>query len=983
MKLADLLNNISYEIENINLDLDIKNIENNSSKITQNSLFIAIKGTRINGADFIDQAIQNGCIAILTNKENKVLIDTTKYSHIPFIFVDNIRIVESILASNFYPNQPKFICATTGTNGKSSVVNFVRQMWEFIDVNSASIGTVGIHTSNGIGEKTLTTPDAIDLHKNLNTLYNQGITNIAIETSSHGIEQHRADSVKIKSAGFTNISNDHLDYHKNVDEYFNAKSRLFSELLDTSGTAVINIDDERGNKIVDICNSKGIKTIKYGESKNSDIKLTKYEIKDYSQHVTLEIFGKQYDMVLNLITKFQVYNFMCALGLFISSTNEWEKVLPFISQIKNEKGRIEYVATTPNGAKIFVDFGHNGDGLKKLLTEFRPYVKHNLICIAGCSGDRPEIRRIEMGQVLNQLADTVIIVDDNPRSENPDNIRKTLLDNCPKARVIPNRYDAINEVIDTSREWDSIIICGTMYEKDKEFILQKLTPHSMPLNQLLKASGFDYTENNTTPISLVSCDSNTIVEGSVFVGIKGFTQNGADYSYDAITKGAKVIITEPDYKFDEKTINLIKEKNILVLHSENTRQTLADLVYNFYERKQPNTICAITGTSGKSSVVDFTRQIWSLLSLPTISVGTIGIIAENVYSKKQIVKYTDADYTTPVNGEVYKFLKYFKEKGVEHGAIELSSHGLDQLRMENIKISAAGFTNLGTDHLDFYGSYEGYLESKSKLFAKNLSQDGVAVLNADIPEYEYLKNICDNRGIKVFSYGRKGNELKIISQETSLEGQKAEVELFGKKYNLDLKILGTFQLNNLMCALGMVAATTPCWENVIPMLGEVRNALGRLEYMGKAKSGASIYVDFAYKGEALENTLKTLRPMIPSTGKIINVFSTCGDNYETKTRRFELGTATHKYADISILTDDSPRTEDPQKIRDEVLQYCPNAIEIKTGRRDAIKKAMEISSKEDVILIAGKGHEDYITFGTENIPYTDQETVIELIKEGY
>ena len=244
-------------------------------------------------------------------------------------------------------------------------------------------------------------------------------------------------------------------------------------------------DDERGNKIVDICNSKGIKTIKYGESKNSDIKLTKYEIKDYSQHVTLEIFGKQYDMVLNLITKFQVYNFMCALGLFISSTNEWEKVLPFISQIKNEKGRIEYVATTPNGAKIFVDFGHNGDGLKKLLTEFRPYVKHNLICIAGCSGDRPEIRRIEMGQVLNQLADTVIIVDDNPRSENPDNIRKTLLDNCPKARVIPNRYDAINEVIDTSREWDSIIICGTMYEKDKEFILQKLTPHSMTLNQLL------------------------------------------------------------------------------------------------------------------------------------------------------------------------------------------------------------------------------------------------------------------------------------------------------------------------------------------------------------------------------------------------------------------------------------------------------------------------------------------------------------------
>ena len=982
MKLSDLLKNISYESKNLNTDIEIENISNNSSKIFTNGLFIAIKGSKNNGADFISQALNNGAVAILTDTENKDNNFINKDDKTPYIFVSNTREVEAQIANNFYPTQPQFICAVTGTNGKSSVVNFVRQMWEFLNIQSASIGTLGIHTSNGVGQKTLTTPDAIDLHKNLDELAKDGITNVAIETSSHGIEQRRVDCVKIKSAGFTNISNDHLDYHKTFEEYFNAKLRLFKDILDKDGTAVINIDDEKAEKILQTCANRGIKTITYGENEKADIRLVKYEIKGYSQSVKLSIFNKEYNITLNLVTKFQVLNFMCSLGLFMTSVDNWEQIIPFVSEIKNEKGRIEYVATTPNGAKIFVDFGHNGDGLKKLLTEFRPYVKHNLICIAGCSGDRPDIRRIEMGQVLNEYADTVIIVDDNPRTEDPEKIRKTILKYCPKAREIPNRYDAINEIIDTSREWDSIIICGTLYEKDKEFIKHKLTPHSMPLDELLSKSGFD-TKANSTPINLVSCDSNTIIEGSIFVGIKGFTQNGSDFSYDAITKGAKAIVIDSQYDFDDKTKQIIKDKNIVVVRSDNTRKALADLVYNFYEQKQPDTICAVTGTTGKSSVVDFTRQIWSLLSLPAISVGTIGIIAENVYSKTQIVKYTDADYTTPVNGEVYKFLKYFKEHGVEHGAIELSSHGLDQLRMENIKIKSAGFTNLGTDHLDFYGSYENYLKSKSKLFKSNLSPDGVAVLNADVPEFDYLKNICDERGIKVYSYGWNGKELKIIKQDIGLEGQNATIELFGKKYDLQLKILGSFQLNNLLCALGMVAATTPSWEKVIPLLSKIHNALGRLEYIGKSKSGASIYVDFAYKGEALENTLKTLRSMINPKGRIINVFSTCGDNYETRIRRIELGTIANKYSDIPILTDDSPRTEDPQKIRDEVLKYCPNAIEIKTGRKDAIKKAMELSSSDDVILIAGKGHEDYVTIGKENIPYTDQSAALDLIQEGF
>ncbi|MDR1476568.1 MAG: UDP-N-acetylmuramyl-tripeptide synthetase, partial [Rickettsiales bacterium] len=399
---------------------------------------------------------------------------------------------------------------------------------------------------------------------------------------------------------------------------------------------------------------------------------------------------------------------------------------------------------------------------------------------------------------------------------------------------------------------------------------------------------------------------------------------------------------------------------------------------NFYDGRQPENVCAVTGTSGKSSAVDFCRQMWGLVGKPALSAGTIGIIVENVYSEKRIIHCGDSGYTTPVSDEMYKFLGYFKDKGVEYGALEMSSHGLDQHRLANIRIKAAGFTNLGTDHMDFYGGYKGYLDSKAKLFRESVDADGTAVLNADIPEYEYLRGVCLKRGLRVWSYGRKGAEFKILSQSVHIDGQSAEVELFGKRRGLDLKILGEFQLGNMLCALGMFAAVTPEWEAVLPKLGQLRNALGRLEYMGKTRNGSAIYIDFSYKGDALEHTLKTLRSM--AKGKIVLVFSTCGDVYETR-RREELGRAAQEFSDIAILTDDSPRFEDAQKIRDEVLAFCPKAVEVKTGRKDAIRLAFETAGIGDVVLVAGKGHEDYFTVGDVDVPYTDQQAVRELLDE--
>jgi UDP-N-acetylmuramoyl-L-alanyl-D-glutamate--2,6-diaminopimelate ligase len=387
----------------------------------------------------------------------------------------------------------------------------------------------------------------------------------------------------------------------------------------------------------------------------------------------------------------------------------------------------------------------------------------------------------------------------------------------------------------------------------------------------------------------------------------------------------------------------------------------------------------VTGTSGKSSVVDFVRQMWGISGIPALSAGTIGLVVENVYSEKRTIECAGSHYTTPASDDMYRYLAYFKAKGVEYGAVELSSHGLDQYRLANIRIKAAGFTNLGTDHMDFYGGQEGYLRSKARLFGESVGDGGTAVLNADIPEYGYLRGVCSRRGLRVWSYGRAGGEFRIISQDISPEGQSAELEIFGRRGRFELGILGSFQLWNMMCALGLFAATTPGWEEITGGLGRLRNAPGRLEYMGKTKRGASVYIDFSYKGDALEHTLRTLRSM--ARGKLVTVFSTCGDVYETR-RREELGRAAEEHSDIAILTDDSPRFEDAQKIRDEVLAFCPKAIEIKTGRRDAIRKAFELAGAGDAILVAGKGHEDYITIKDVDIPYTDQSAVTELLAEG-
>jgi|GEM_PF-20425 len=976
MKLSQLFSPFGIAPKN---DIEITGLRNNSKRVEPGDLFIAIKGYAFDGAQFIPEAIKNGAVAIVAHADNKAI--AAQYQGIEFAFLDmDMRQAESELAKIFYPSEPSFIAAATGTNGKSSVVNFVRQLFELSGTPAASIGTVGIKSEVFTEGKGLTTPDAIELRKNLSRLKSLGVEKVAIETSSHGLEQHRVDSLKIAAAGFTNLSNDHLDYYDNdIEKYFSAKLILFSKLLDSSGTAVVNIDDPYGVRVAETVRARGVKILSYGHCADCDLRLEKYEIKNTRQEVAVNILGKKYDLTLNLISEFQVMNLLCAIGMFIVGGGDFARIADKLDTLKNEAGRLEYVASTPNGAPIYVDFGHNGDGVKKLLTEFRPYVKHNLILIIGSSGDRPEIRRTEIGKVIGGLADTVIITDDNPRTEDPAKIRASLLAHCPRAIEIPNRYEAINETIDTSREWDSIIICGTMYEKDKEFIRAKLARPSVPLDKLLKAAGLSSTPAaDARPISQISMDSSRTVPGSLFVGIPGYVKNGADFSGSAIDHGAAAIVAPIDYKFDSATDAKIGEKSIPVARADNPRIAFSDLAYAFYGSKQPDTIVALTGTSGKSSTADFVRQMWALLGEKTLSSGTLGTIVDNVYSGQKTIKYND-DHTTPTGDELFRDMAYFKDRGVEHAVLEMSSHGIDQQRAKNFKIKAAGFTNFGNDHVDFYGSSEKYFAAKSRLFSEMLDAGGTAVLNADIPEFAPLKAICDARGIKVISYGRAANaDIKILSQDTSLFGQTATIEIFGEKFDLKLAILGGYQLMNLLCALGLFISVEKDWKKIMPLLPQLKNAAGRLEYMGETKKGAHVFVDFSYKGDALEHTLKTLREV--ARGKIISVFSTCGDNYETRIRRAELGPAAAKYADVKIITDDSPRTEDPAKIRAEVAANCPGATEV-PGRENAIRRAIEIATKDDIILISGKGHEDYITIGHTDIPYTDQETARKILAE--
>jgi UDP-N-acetylmuramoyl-L-alanyl-D-glutamate--2,6-diaminopimelate ligase len=458
MRLRDLFGD-DARIDTQGEALDVKGLAVDSRTVKPGDLFFALAGTKTDGSRFIDAAIASGAVAVAGDHAPEGA------RRVPFVVTSNPRRALALATARFFPRQPETIAAVTGTSGKTSVAAFTRQIWERLGHASASIGTIGLVSPKRTVYGSLTTPDPIALHKQLDEITGEGVTHLAFEASSHGLDQYRLDGVRIAAGGFTNLSRDHMDYHPDVAHYLNAKLRLFRDLVTAGGAAVISADHDCSQEVIGAARARKLRVITVGRNADGDegIRLVEAEIDGFAQRLALEHRGRKRTIKLPLVGEFQIENALVAAGLAIGTGSDVEKVFACLERLEGAKGRLERVGER-NGAPIFVDYAHKPDALAKALQALRPYAKRKLVVVFGAGGDRDAGKRPLMGAIAADNADHVIVTDDNPRSENPETIRAAILAAAKGAKDIGDRAEAIRAGISALQPGDALLIAGKGHE---------------------------------------------------------------------------------------------------------------------------------------------------------------------------------------------------------------------------------------------------------------------------------------------------------------------------------------------------------------------------------------------------------------------------------------------------------------------------------------------------------------------------------------
>ncbi len=475
--------------------------------------------------------------------------------------------------------------------------------------------------------------------------------------------------------------------------------------------------------------------------------------------------------------------------------------------------------------------------------------------------------------------------------------------------------------------------------------LADILPHSGPISDGMQFSG-------------LSSDSRSVSPGELFFALPGVKVDGAAFAAEAARRGAAAVVARP---------GTVGDIGIPIIPVDDPRRALALAAARFYGA-QPATMVAVTGTSGKTSVASFTRQIWEKAELAAASIGTTGVVAPG--------RDEYGELTTPDPVSLHKLLKELAEAGVAHGAMEASSHGLDQRRLDGVRLAAGAFTNLGRDHMDYHPTVQDYHRAKMRLFDTLLPKGAPAVIFADDPWSEPTEEAARNAGLDVFTVGRAGAFLSLKRVEHERHRQRAEVEHNGTIHEIVLPLAGDFQIANALVAAGLAISTGLSADRALAALEHLKGASGRLELAGTAANGAQVYVDYAHKPDALENVLAAVRPF--TTGRVIVVFGCGGDRDSGK--RPIMGEVAHRLADVVIVTDDNPRSEDPADIRRAIMDAAPGATEI-GDRREAIRGAIAMLRSGDTLIVAGKGHETGQEIAGKKYPFSDHQEVQRALME--
>ena len=445
----------------ISKDTDIVGLTCDSRLVEPGFLFAALAGARADGRAFIPEAMARGAAAVLAPPGTRI---ETREPPVSLLVDDNPRRRFALMAARFFASQPRTVAAVTGTNGKTSVVSFLRQVWIRLGRRAASVGTLGVTAPDLDMAGNLTTPDPVELHRVLADLAGRGVECLAMEASSHGLAQYRLDGVRVAAGAFTNLTRDHLDYHGSMESYLEAKTRLFSDIMDAGGVAVVNADGPYGEAVRAACAARGQRIITYG-ARGEDIRLEDAAPLPEGQRLRLTVMGRAHTVTLPLVGAFQAENALCALGLALACGEDEARAVAALEALDGVPGRVQRIAGHPGGATVFVDYAHTPDALASVLKALRPHARGRLFVVFGCGGDRDPGKRPEMGRTACALADVVIVTDDNPRGEDAARIRRHILAACEGARDIADRRQAIGAAVAELRPGDVLVVAGKGHEQ--------------------------------------------------------------------------------------------------------------------------------------------------------------------------------------------------------------------------------------------------------------------------------------------------------------------------------------------------------------------------------------------------------------------------------------------------------------------------------------------------------------------------------------
>ena len=756
-----------------------------SLKCKKDNIFFAIQGTKINGNKFISHAIQKGAKIIISNQKYEGL-----KKNILFIRSSNVRKSLSEFSYTIYKDRPKNIIAVTGTNGKSSVADFYFQILRLNKKKVASIGTLGVKTQNYIKKVSNTTSDPIALSIILNKLKKEKINDVILEASSHGLKQNRLDGLKFNTAIFTNLSHDHLDYHKTFGDYLNSKLSLFEKLLKKNGNIItdIEIPEYRRIKEIAIKNQLKIETI---SNNNSDLEIISHEYQNEKQIVQIKYNKNIYKFETSLIGKIQIKNILMAIIAATKSNLSLKKIISTIDNLKPISGRLEQIGIIKNNSKAILDYAHTPDALEASLKSLKEQFKNRKISIVfGCGGNRDKAKRPMMGKIANQYCDKIYLTDDNPRNENPKKIRAAIYKNINKSKIyeIPNRANAINKAIFDLKIGDILIVAGKGHEttqeykrikklfSDQEEILKNIKIKNKTLSSNIRLNILKELSNSTNissklVIENASINSNEIKKNNVFFALRGKNKDGNLFVKEAFARGASLAIVNNQKKSKKKIV--VKDSlKFLTKASSILRENLS------------SKIISITGSCGKTSLKELIGK-------------SLSKISQTTYSPKSF----NNKFGVPLS--LFN-LKQNDDFGIFE--IGMDKKGEIDYLSKIIKPDVGVITNISYAHIKNFENINQIALAKSEII-NNIKDGGYLVLNKDDNFYNFHKKIGLKRNLKILSFSLNNKSATVNLDSILKEKSKYKVSININKIKKFFYLNSFFEndLKNLLASIVIIS----------------------------------------------------------------------------------------------------------------------------------------------------------------------------------